>query len=148
MLILPTFNQFVQTVPIVKWQCREICNVGSFSVRFQNLVKTTICQNLVNHHLSNIKEVPLQSATRDSCKGFFVDQQQLLKQAEPGTSPLCPERCIIVIMPGWLDRCHPCFIVPLSLQPPSRDVWKGFLQFSPIIHLVAAHITIVDSTQI
>ena len=45
-----------------------------------------------------VKEAALQSASRDSCEGFFVDQQQeeLLKQAEPVTSPLCPERRIMV----------------------------------------------------
>ena len=45
-----------------------------------------------------VKEAALQSASRDSCEGFFVDQQQeeQLKQAEPVTSPLCPERRIMV----------------------------------------------------
>ena len=41
-------------------------------------------------------------------ESFFVDHRQL-KQAEPVTSPLCPERCIIIIV-GWVDRCRPYYI--------------------------------------
>ena len=78
----------------VRKQCRRICSVGSFSVPFQNLV----------YHLSKKLHCNLRS-----CEGFFVDQQQeeQLKQAEPVTSPLCPERRIIVDS----DRCHPYYIV-------------------------------------
>ena len=75
-----------------------MCNVGSFSVLLQNLV----------NHLSK-KYCNLWFRTSEGWE-FLCWYHQQLKQAEPVTSPLCPERCIIIIV-GWVDRCRPYYII-------------------------------------